>query len=402
MLVNVVMRCGAICLLIGLCLLPACNQKLETATRGLQGGINYMQPLKWRMTYKYRVQEIKPTIPFVSKRSSALNANIPAVGQGTYEVWMVGPREGEEVRDVKLIYSVPEPTSVAPSDGDILMYYYDFAPDGNLPREIQAIVQWEFITFERYTYWDGMPEVEYDKDSEFYKQYTKEEPPIDFYKPMVKVASKCIDKEFPNDYVKTALNCYNHIVCNFNYDFDQTFWVMYTGLEAMNDSSRCWENRTGQCDEFANVVCSMLRSAGIPARPVAGFVHTVEMDENNPLASPILTMGSHAWAEFYLPEVGWVPLDPTWGMGAGTGTIEPFYSMMGNARNIPGVDYFFGKHDPLRITLFKGWNTKLNPTPRTPDADDTEQWFVGYTDRTSGVRDVRYGWEGIPSMPGRV
>jgi transglutaminase-like putative cysteine protease len=381
--------------------LPACNQALETSTRGMQAGINYMQPLKWRMTYKYRVQDITPDVPYVKSRASAVDPAVPAVGPGTYEVWMVGPREGEEVRDVKMVYAIPEPTSVAPSDGGIQMYYYDFAPDGSLPREIQAMIQWEFITFERYTYWDGIPDTEYDKSSELYQRYTREEPPIDFSKAMIKEAKKCIPEENPDDYVKTALNCYNQVVCNYDYDFGQTFGIMYTGLNAMQNSSRCWENKTGQCDEFANLVCSMLRIAGIPARPVAGFVHEVAVNEDNPTAYPIIAVGGHAWAEFYLPEAGWVPLDPTWGMSQSSKVVNPYYSMMGFARKIPQVDYYFGKHDPWRITMFKGWNTKLNPLPRTPDADDTEQWFVGYTDRKSGIRRLTYGWEGIEAMPSK-
>jgi len=378
--------------------LPACNQKLETATRGLKPGINYMQPLKWRMTYKYRVRDITPNVLYVGNKPSAIDPDVPAVGPGTYEVWLVGPREGEEVRNVRMTFSTPEPTSVAPSTGGIQMYYYDFAPDGNLPREIQAMVQWEFITFERYTYWEGMPKVKYDKTSDLYKEYTREEPPIDFSKGMIREAKKCIPDENPDDYIKTALNCYNQIVCNYSYDYTQDKLAAYVGLQAMQNSTRCWENKTGQCDEFANLMCSMLRIDGIPARPVAGFVHGVDVNEDNPTAPPVISIGAHAWAEFYLPDIGWVPLDPTWGMEGGTNIVKPQFSMMGCARGIPKVDYYFGKHDPLRITLFKGWNTKLNPLPRTPGADDTEEWFVGCTDRKSGIRKLTYGWEGAGSI----
>lgn len=358
-----------------------------------------MQPYRWRLTYKYRVQEITPNRPFIHERPAGYDPSIPAVGPGTYEVWMVGPREGDEVRDVKLTMTTPEPTSVGPSDGGIDMYYYDFAPDGNLPREIQAMVQWEFVTFECYTYWDGMPHVKYDKSSELYKRYTKEEPPIDFSKVMMKEAKKCIPKDNPDDYVKTAMNCYNDVVCNFSYDNLQTLYVIYTGLEPMHNASLCWSNKTGQCDEFANVVCSLLRCAGIPSRPVAGLVHQIDrLDQDDPMSEPIFAVAGHAWAEFYLPEVGWVPLDPTWGMAKSNDTVEPYYSMMGCAREIPNVDYYFGKHDPWRVAMFKGWNTKLNPLPKTPGAEDTEKWFIGCTDRSSGIRDLTYGWKGVPAM----
>ncbi|MBN2082485.1 transglutaminase domain-containing protein [bacterium] len=375
---------------------PSCIEankyKEKAEATGLNPGVNYMQPVKWRMTYHYRVREIHPDREYVGTTPPSYDPLIPTVGPGTYEVWFVGPREGEEIRGVKQIYASPEPTEVAKSTGDINMYYYDFAPDGHLPREIQASIQWEFITFERYAYWKGMPELEYDKNSELFKTYTAEESPITFHKGLVREAKSLIPKEYPNDYVTTAMNCYNYILANFEYDLHQEEFAEFTGRPMLYDSSRCWDNKTGQCDEFANVICSMLRSAGIPCRPVAGLVHQVI--EEGDSREVYLMAGGHAWAEFYIPEVGWIPLDPTWGMSIPDGVINPYYSYMGYQRNIPGVDYFFGKHDPFRITMFKGWNTQLNPAPKTPNAESSETWFVGHTDRMSGIKDLTYGWEG--------
>ncbi|MBN2082486.1 transglutaminase domain-containing protein [bacterium] len=379
--------------------LPACNSGGATGgLRGLKPGLNYMQPLKWRLTYRYRVREIIANRPYIRERPSTFDPTVPAAGPGTYEVWMVGPRNGDEIRGMKCNYASPEPTQITPVEGGIDMIYYDFAPDGNLPQEITAAIQWEFYTFERYAYWEGMDIGEYDKDSELYKEYTKVEYPITTNKVIRNAVNDLIPKEHPEDYITTALGCYNYVVCNFEYDFSQPYWVMYNGGQAMHDSTRCWENRTGVCDEFANVMCSMLRTAGIPARPVAGIVHLIdEYDEK----TNILVAGGHAWAEFYLPDIGWVPLDPTWGMDTeARETIKPYWSMMGSARGIPQVDYYFGKHDPYRITMFKNWNMTLTPAPKTPDADTEEMWFVGHTDRFSGIREVEYGWEGQPGIGG--
>lgn len=64
---------------------------------------------------------------------------------------------------------------------------------------------------------------------------------------------------------------------------------------------------TGYCVHFASATVALLRAAGIPARYVTGFaVNTVEGQW-----TPVTTDQAHAWAEFYLPGLGWVPLEAT-------------------------------------------------------------------------------------------
>jgi len=384
-------------LLIGalLCILiPGCdNLGGGIKSGGLKAGINYMQPIKWRMTYRFRVQQVNATVPYLRERKWSIDPNVPTVGDGTWEVWFAGPREGEEIRDVKMTYNLPAPTAIERDlDDDIELVYYDFTPDGSLPKEIHAQVQWEFITFERYAYWDGMPKAPYDKTSDLYKKYTVQEKPIVWNKEMTNVSRKFVTDD-PEDYKMTALNTYNHVVTNFYYDHEQGARTVFGGYTAMFDATRCWINKTGVCDEFANVLCGMLRINGIPARPVAGFVHEVNAAG---LDADVRYAGGHAWAEFYMPEVGWVPLDPTWGMNGARVNIDKFYSLTGHLREIPKVDYYFGKTDPYRITCFKDWDVKLNPKPKTPGADPSEPWFLGYTDRNSGVESITFGWEGVP------
>lgn len=60
---------------------------------------------------------------------------------------------------------------------------------------------------------------------------------------------------------------------------------------------------TGVCSDIAELYAAMLRTDGIPARIVSGYV------TNNGAGAG----GFHQWDEFYLPGTGWVPADPTWG-----------------------------------------------------------------------------------------
>jgi transglutaminase-like putative cysteine protease len=64
------------------------------------------------------------------------------------------------------------------------------------------------------------------------------------------------------------------------------------------------ELRGGVCQDFAHVLIALCRRAGIPARYVSGYIHSGSED----------TLGaeaSHAWAEAYLGQRGWVGIDPT-------------------------------------------------------------------------------------------
>jgi transglutaminase-like putative cysteine protease len=73
-------------------------------------------------------------------------------------------------------------------------------------------------------------------------------------------------------------------------------------------------NKRGVCQDFAHILVACLRSLGLPARYVSGYLLT-----QPPPGQPRLvgSDASHAWASVYLPELashacqGWFDLDPT-------------------------------------------------------------------------------------------
>ena len=374
---------------------------------GLATGMNYMQPNKWEMSYRYRVKEIKPTRLFRDTNPSMWDTHTPVVGPGTYEVWVPSPPECDEMRKVTLLSATPEPTRTEYSEEDgITWLYYDIAPDDRLPSDFMLEVTWSFYTFERYVHWDGLDVSKpYDKNSDFYKKFTREEYPIEFHAGIVKDAKACIDPNDPDNVFKTTLNIYNAIVRDYMYDYKHMYMVPY-GEDGLIPTSRVWLNKRGVCDEFGNIFTAMARINGIPARAVCGAAH-IPLDEqmksmsdedkkifeelnvniNENIGPPM----GHAWAEFWLEGVGWVPVDATWGKN--DEVISADVSPMANRRGISYVDYYFGKMDPYRITKFKSWNYELLPHPRTPGAKAREPWMSLPTARYSGITDMVHGFD---------
>ncbi len=70
-----------------------------------------------------------------------------------------------------------------------------------------------------------------------------------------------------------------------------------------------FESGRGHCEYFASAMVLMLRSQGIPARLVTGYLGA----EHNPLEgySIVRQSNRHAWVEAHLPGEGWRTFDPT-------------------------------------------------------------------------------------------
>ena len=76
-------------------------------------------------------------------------------------------------------------------------------------------------------------------------------------------------------------------------------------------------NRRGVCQDFANLFICMARLLSVPARYRVGYIFTGANYENK-----IQSEASHAWAEVYLPAIGWRGFDPTNGCDAGMDHIR--------------------------------------------------------------------------------
>jgi transglutaminase-like putative cysteine protease len=68
------------------------------------------------------------------------------------------------------------------------------------------------------------------------------------------------------------------------------------------------KERKGVCQDFSHLAIASLRSVGIPAKYVSGYIETL------PPVGKVKLEGSdasHAWISVYIPEMGWCEFDPT-------------------------------------------------------------------------------------------
>jgi transglutaminase-like putative cysteine protease len=68
------------------------------------------------------------------------------------------------------------------------------------------------------------------------------------------------------------------------------------------------EHRKGVCQDFAHLAIACLRTRGLAARYVSGYLETIPPEGKQRLVG---ADASHAWFSVYVPHQGWVDFDPT-------------------------------------------------------------------------------------------
>jgi transglutaminase-like putative cysteine protease len=95
----------------------------------------------------------------------------------------------------------------------------------------------------------------------------------------------------------------------------------------------------GVCQDFAHLMLGVVRKRGLPARYVSGYlVPESAASPDAKLQEVIGGYASHAWTEVYLPESGWMGLDPTLGKPLGLQHVRVAYGRdYGDVAPVRGV-----------------------------------------------------------------
>lgn len=121
---------------------------------------------------------------------------------------------------------------------------------------------------------------------------------------IVQVAKQLMENQ--SNVYRIVKNDYQFVVSKIQYN-DATFYQLQRNDDAnsitIQTASQTLKSGKGICSEYAFLLAAILRAQGIPAKFVAGASAWPSV------ALPDL----HAWVNALLPNVGWIPLDPTWG-----------------------------------------------------------------------------------------
>ena len=113
------------------------------------------------------------------------------------------------------------------------------------------------------------------------------------------------------------------------------------------------ETGCGVCQDYTHVLIAIARSWGIPSRYVSGYLHREGAPgEQTPAGA------SHAWAEFLLPDLGWIGIDPT------NDTVADHR----HVRVAVGRDY--ADAAPTRGAVFGGGESRLDVRVTVAEGDE--------------------------------
>jgi transglutaminase-like putative cysteine protease len=106
--------------------------------------------------------------------------------------------------------------------------------------------------------------------------------------------------------------------------------------------------KRGVCQDYAHIFIACARSGGVPARFVAG--HFLRAD------GMVNQQAGHAWAEAFVPDLGWVGFDPANGI----------CTTDAHARVAIGLDYLGAA--PVRGTRYGGGKETLTVAVKVDQA----------------------------------
>lgn len=155
----------------------------------------------------------------------------------------------------------------------------------------------------------------YDISSSFYKKYTSALPYTEVNDSNIKsIADEILESS--TNVVEIAENAYLKVVDLLDYQLVEG--AAKGALQALLDGN-------GDCSEYSSLLVAILRSAGIPARKVLGYAlvdgdisasnpkYNMQVDDQFHYSIKESNIPAHAWVQFYIPNLGWISVDPTWG-----------------------------------------------------------------------------------------
>ncbi len=207
--------------------------------------------------------------------------------------WLPFPREGNvRQQNVKLLSTSMDDYILAPNSQLQRTVYMQKPAVAGEP----TIFEMTFSTTTR-PQWFDLENAEikpYDKSSELYKKYTNERSPHLLFTPAIKAMSEKILGDEKDSY-QIVKKIFNHITDNYPWASARE----YSTIE--NIPEYVIAHKHGDCGQVTLLFMVLARYNGIPARWQSGWM----LHPGN--------KNLHDWCEIYFENLGWVPVDQSFG-----------------------------------------------------------------------------------------
>ena len=218
-------------------------------------------------------------------------ANIPENAR-RLDVWMptITTNEHQRLLDLKVETQLPLRVTYDPVFGNKILYL-----EAKSPRITKAEVKLRYRVLKREYSVSTDPStvgVFGDGDMQLLRRHLQPERHVPVDENMRKLALEIVGKE--RNILERVKKIFDHVVGRMRYNAPKQSWV--------GSAEHALTCSTGNCNDIHALFISLCRSVSIPSRLVMGF-ELVEDSEDCEVC------GYHCWAEFFAPNLGWVPVD---------------------------------------------------------------------------------------------
>lgn len=228
-----------------------------------------------------------------------------ALKSGYVEIY-IGNSNFTQYQDDKSLVITPLPDEIVEDEFGNQYAYFDVK--GLLPNQkFKVTIKREA---ELKTYTETIPTRSDALINDESKEFLRPTKRIESENPEIIAKAKELTEGLNTDY-KKAQAIFEYVNVNMIYDTSATY--------ANKGAAIALKNMRGVCEEFTTLFISMCRALEIPARAVEGYrlenayasgdtTDNLNIEQSEIIGKNIV---NHLWAEIYLEDFGWVPVEPT-------------------------------------------------------------------------------------------
>lgn len=202
--------------------------------------------------------------------------------------------------------------------------------------------------------------------------------------PEIRKVADQISAGYDNPYqISRAIANYTYNYIKYDKHVDEKLGALWTLI-----------NRRGKCIHFSRLFVALGRAIGIPSRVVLGL-------RLEPIVGTVVKTGegaAHAWAEIYMPDQGWIPVEPQSGIFKfGRAPPEPVYicllqcpseAVIIDGKEFEAACYFYAYVGRIRSYFELSYKIEKELPERFPSKIEVQlakKCYIGERVKVSGI-----------------